>query len=364
MTTRSITGPSYGPSYGPASPSFGATNGLPDTWEHPVPWDALEKYFKAALNQDTRKVFNMLLENSKSLEDHLDSAYLKNSGGTVAGNVTFSGSVALPNPITMGGVTISTYNFPPTGSIMPYAGSASPNGWLLCDGTQYGIVTYPALYAVCGSTYDTSAGQAAPTVGSFRVPILKGRMPVGLDAAITDFNTLGKSGGSTTVTITVAQMPVHKHLNTAALTSGTVTITDPNHSHNIADPGHAHTIADPGHGHTIADHTHTNQVTFISPAAAHAHDNIANHVAAGTNAAATSPTVASISTTSLSASSNTTGITTAALIATGITTAAAIGTGITGSVGTGVTVTNVDTGSGNAVDNMSPYLVLNYIIKT
>jgi microcystin-dependent protein len=200
------------------------------------------------------------------------------------------------------------------------------------------------LFTVCGSTYNTSAGQSAPTAGNFRVPNLKGRMPVGLDAGVTDFNTPGKSGGSTTVTITVAQLPVHKHANTAALTSGTVSITD---------PGHGHTITDPGHGHTINDHTHTNQVTTIIPAGAHAHDNVTDYVSAGTNGASPSPTVSSISTTSLSANSNTTGVS-----------AVSNTTGISGSVGTGITVTNVDTGSGNAVDNMSPYLVLNYIIKT
>jgi microcystin-dependent protein len=339
MTTRS-TDPA---SYGAGIASLG-TNTLPTTWEHPISWDSLEKYFKGALNKDTRKVFNMLLENSKSLEDHLDTAYLKNSGGTVAGSTTFTGSVTLPGTISLGGTLISTLSFPPTGSIMPYAGSAAPPGWLLCDGTPYSTTTYAALFTVCGSTYNTSAGQSAPTAGNFRVPNLKGRMPVGLDAGVTDFNTPGKSGGSTTVTITVAQLPVHKHANTAALTSGTVSITD---------PGHGHTITDPGHGHTINDHTHTNQVTTIIPAGAHAHDNVTDYVSAGTNGASPSPTVSSISTTSLSANSNTTGVS-----------AVSNTTGISGSVGTGITVTNVDTGSGNAVDNMSPYLVLNYIIKT
>ena len=336
MTTRSGN-----PGSGVTASSTGTGN-LPSTWEHPVSWDALEKYFKPALHQDTRKVFNMLQENSKSLEDHLDTAYLKSSGGAVAGAATFTGSVTLPGTVSLGGTLISTLNFPPVGSIMPYAGSASPPGWLLCDGTPYSTTTYASLFAVCGTTYNTSTGLSTPTAGYFRVPNLKGRMPVGLDAGIADFNTPGKSGGSTTVTITVAQMPVHKHANTAALNSGSVSITD---------PGHGHTITDPGHGHTINDHTHTNQVTvtaFTAP-----HDNIANYVAAGTNSAPTSPTVASISTTSLSANSNTTGIS-----------AVSNTTGISGSVGTGITVTNVDAGSGNAVDNMSPYLVLNYIIKT
>ena len=122
MTTRSGN-----PSAGISSSSTGTGN-LPTTWEHPISWDALEKYFKGALHQDTRKVFNMLLENSKSLEDHLDTAYLKSSGGAVAGAATFTGSVTLPGTVSLGGTLISTLNFPPTGSIMPYAGSAAPAG--------------------------------------------------------------------------------------------------------------------------------------------------------------------------------------------------------------------------------------------
>ena len=116
MTSRSTNPATYG-SGGYAASALGATN-LPTTWEHPISWDSLEKYFKGALNKDTRKVFNMLLENSKSLEDHLDTAYLKNSGGTVAGSTTFTGSVTLPGTISLGGTLISTLSFPPTGSIM------------------------------------------------------------------------------------------------------------------------------------------------------------------------------------------------------------------------------------------------------
>lgn len=311
MTTRS-TNPA---SYGAAVAALG-TDTLPTTWEHPISWDALEKYFKGALNQDTRKVFNMLMENSKSLEDHLDTAYLKNGGGTVAGNVTFSGSVTLPGTISLGGTLISTLSFPPSGSIMPYAGSTAPPGWLLCDGTPYSTTTYAALFAVCGSTYNTSAGQSAPTAGNFRVPNLKGRMPVGLDAAVTAFNTPGNSGGSTTVTITVAQMPSHAH-------------TVPAHNHDQSP-----------HSHDQNPHDHTTNSVTTPTAAAHIHDN-ADYFAAAVNGGA----VTAGGNTSIFSATATNIANTAVNIE-----KAAFDT--------------TNTGSGNAVDNMSPYLVLNYIIKT
>lgn len=312
-------------------------------WENPIPLSNLFKNLASIPVKDAKRIVNVFEENAKSLEDHLDSGYLKVSGGAVNGTTTFGSTVNLFSEVNLGQQSLYSM-LPPVGSIMPYAGTGAPLGWLLCDGTGYLATTYPSLYNVLGSAYNTSTGLSEPPAGYFRVPNLKARMPVGVNSEITAFNTRGKSGGSTTVTITVAQLPSHKHANTAALTSGTVSITD---------PGHGHTITDPGHGHTINDHTHTNQVTTIIPAGTHAHNNVTDYVSAGTNGASTSPTVASISTTSLSANSNTTGV---AVVSNT--------TGVTGSVGTGITVTNVDTGSGNAVDNMSPYLVLNYIIKT
>ncbi|MBL7868893.1 MAG: hypothetical protein JNM71_12835 [Flavobacterium lindanitolerans] len=39
----------------------------------------------------------------------------------------------------------------------------------------------------------------------------KGRIPVGLDAAQSEFNVLGKTGGSKTQTLTVGNIPNHKH---------------------------------------------------------------------------------------------------------------------------------------------------------
>jgi len=208
----------------------------------------------------------------------------------------------------------------PVGTINAYAGATAPTGWLLCNGTS--TTGYAALAALVGAT----------------TPDMRGLFPIGKTASSTGSTLLG-TGGSTT--ITTANLPSHSHANTPALSSGTVSITD---------PGHTHTITDPGHGHSINDHTHSNQVTYISPAASHAHNNISDYVAAGTNGASTSPTVNSISTTSLAANSNTTGISTVSA-----------GTGISASVGTAITANNASTGSGTAY--FQPFIAVNYIIK-
>lgn len=53
------------------------------------------------------------------------------------------------------GISSKTYGdniFPLVGTIMPYAGSTAPDGWLLCDGATFSSSTYPQLYSLIGST--------------------------------------------------------------------------------------------------------------------------------------------------------------------------------------------------------------------
>lgn len=94
----------------------------------------------------------------------------------------------------------------PTGAVSMWLTSSAPSGWLLCDGTAVSRATYAALFAVVGTTYGVGDGST-----TFNVPNLKGKVPVGLDAAQTEFDTLAETGGANTVTLTAAQsgMPAH-----------------------------------------------------------------------------------------------------------------------------------------------------------
>lgn len=94
----------------------------------------------------------------------------------------------------------------PTGSVSAYGGSAAPGGWLLCDGAAVSRTTYAALFAVIGTTYGVGDGSS-----TFNVPNLKGRVPVGRDAAQAEFDTLGETGGAKTHTLTTGEMPAHTH---------------------------------------------------------------------------------------------------------------------------------------------------------
>lgn len=105
----------------------------------------------------------------------------------------------------------------PVGVVLPYAGTSAPTGWLLCNGEQVRISEYTALFNVIGYQFG-----AAPTVASgyFKVPDMRGRMPLGLDNmggtsadVVTDIyaDAVGSIGGSEEVTINVSNLPEHKH---------------------------------------------------------------------------------------------------------------------------------------------------------
>lgn len=92
------------------------------------------------------------------------------------------------------------------GVIQLYAGSTTPNGWLICNGQAVSRTTYAALYAVIGTTY--GAGDGSTT---FNVPNL-------VNKTVRGSNSLGKTGGADTVTLSTANMPAHSH-GTGSLTA-------------------------------------------------------------------------------------------------------------------------------------------------
>ena len=109
-----------------------------------------------------------------------------------------------------------------TGTVLPFAGSTSPSGWLLCYGQAVSRTTYANLFAVIGTTYGVGDGST-----TFTLPDLRGRVAAGKDnmggsaaSRLTNSGTgnpgiagtaLGAVGGVDRHTITVAQMPTHAH---------------------------------------------------------------------------------------------------------------------------------------------------------
>lgn len=113
----------------------------------------------------------------------------------------------------------------PTGSMLPFAGAAAPDGWLLCYGQAISRATYGRLFALISTTY--GAGNGSTT---FEVPDMRGRTPIGKDdlggvaAGRVDSNsinganatTLGGAGGAQTNTLSTGTMPAHPHTGSSS----------------------------------------------------------------------------------------------------------------------------------------------------
>jgi len=89
-----------------------------------------------------------------------------------------SGNLLTSNGTTWESSTPAASSSLPTGALMPYAGATAPTGYLLCDGSSVSSSTYLALHAVLSNTYGGSAYTGAGAL-SFNLPDLRGRLPMG-----------------------------------------------------------------------------------------------------------------------------------------------------------------------------------------
>jgi len=124
----------------------------------------------------------------------------------------------------------------PAGAILPFAGNTIPNGYLLCDGSEQLISSYPELFAAIGYIYKPLVDILG--VSTFAVPDLRGRFPLGKDSMnngtvvpllpdgstsnstinpaadrVTSVtaDTVGMSSGAEDKTLTVNNLPQHRH---------------------------------------------------------------------------------------------------------------------------------------------------------
>src|SRR5262245_44740874 len=77
----------------------------------------------------------------------------------------------------------------------------APKGWALCNGQLLPINQNQALFSLLGTTYGGN-GQT-----TFALPDLRGKVPIHTGNG----HTLGETAGSTSVTLTISQMPQHVH---------------------------------------------------------------------------------------------------------------------------------------------------------
>ena len=89
---------------------------------------------------------------------------------------------------------------PLIGEIRMFAGNFAPRGWALCEGQELLIDNYQALYAILGLQY-------GGTDSTFRLPDLRGRGPIHPGPGID----VGDTGGSTSFSLNINQLPSHNH---------------------------------------------------------------------------------------------------------------------------------------------------------
>jgi len=146
------------------------------------------------------------------------------AGELIAGQIvdlTYDGT----NLVITAGVAYST-SVIPTGTMLDFAGTSAPSGYLLCYGQAVSRTTYANLFSTVGTAFGVGDGST-----TFNLPDCRGRVKVGLDNLggtsadrITSANAdslnntgfgsetdAGTSPTSGATTLTESQIPAHTH---------------------------------------------------------------------------------------------------------------------------------------------------------
>ncbi|MBT9560131.1 MAG: tail fiber protein [Myxococcales bacterium] len=213
----------------------------------------------------------------------IDSSALTDStefGGDVVGNydsLALGSHVVASDNLAPGAVDAAALaasvadQLVPPGTVVPFAGTAAPAGWLLCDGAAVSRATHSRLFALVGITWGGGDG-----VTTFNVPDLRGRSIVGAGAGVgLTARAVGANFGAEAVSLTLDQLPSHSHTGTADSAGGhshgasSGNAGDHTHSATESTAGaHSHTAstgAAGAHSHSVGDagsHSHT----YLRPA--------------------------------------------------------------------------------------------------
>jgi microcystin-dependent protein len=105
----------------------------------------------------------------------------------------------------------------PPGVILPFGGDDAPDGWLLCNGQEVSREDYQELFSAIRFKFGP---ESQVTPGFFKVPDMRGRLPLGADniggtsaniVTAGSADVIGALDGSETKIIDVTNLPEHQH---------------------------------------------------------------------------------------------------------------------------------------------------------
>ena len=109
----------------------------------------------------------------------------------------------------------------PPGTIIDFAGTSPPTGYLLCDGSSYSAATYANLFSAIGYTWGGSSG-------TFLVPALQRRVTMGSGGSTNSIpygvngNAVGNIGGQEAHSMTTDEVVQHVHKPLSSTSTGFV----------------------------------------------------------------------------------------------------------------------------------------------
>lgn len=128
-------------------------------------------------------------------------------GYTDAGSAV--GDIIVVRPITEWANHLATLienqTLNPPGMVVPFAGSAAPDHWLMCDGSAVSRSTYADLFTAIGTAF--GAGDGSTT---FNVPDLRSRLPIGVGTGQWTFTFANTDVNTSTDQIAVTASPEFK----------------------------------------------------------------------------------------------------------------------------------------------------------
>lgn len=150
------------------------------------------------------------------------------------------------------------------------ATSYDHQGWLKCDGRALSVADYNLLFQVIGYAFTGSPGGT-----TFNLPNAQGRVPAAIGTSGGATWELGDLSGAETHTLTINQMPAHKHgsVDVSGNTNGNGnTTTNGAHTHTGTTDAAGYaasnvSVQQPVTGTNVADDTGSHTHTFTTNSA-------------------------------------------------------------------------------------------------